>query len=283
MLEAKQLSKSYNNVAALSNASIHLIPGRICGLLGRNGAGKTTLFKILCGLVTPDSGTVNIMSKCAKPIGAVIEEPGLYKYLNAYENLKIFAQIQRAPTDNQSLEQYLKEVGLPLDRNDPVRNFSMGMKQRLGIAIALLNQPEILILDEPFSGLDPSGVASLIKLIKSLSSQNIAILLSSHLMSELYKCCDFLYVIDDGKMVNQGGTQELMDAHITHYTISAVNIQNADAIQPYAIHTEKNKATIQCSGQLIPEILQNLLQSGYSVTSCFPNITLEQLLTPSTI
>jgi len=281
MLEAKQLSKSYNNVAALSNASIHLIPGRICGLLGRNGAGKTTLFKILCGLVTPDSGTVNIMSKCAKPIGAVIEEPGLYKYLNAYENLKIFAQIQRAPTDNQSLEQYLKEVGLPLDRNDPVRNFSMGMKQRLGIAIALLNQPEILILDEPFSGLDPSGVASLIKLIKSLSSQNIAILLSSHLMSELYKCCDFLYVIDDGKIVNQGGTQELMDAHITHYTISAVNIQNADAIQPYAIHTEKNKATIQCSGQLIPDILQNLLQSGYQVTSCVPEITLEQLLTPS--
>ena len=281
MLEAKQLSKSYNNVAALSNASIHLKPGLVSGLLGRNGAGKTTLFKILCGLVTPDSGTVNIMSKCAKPIGAVIEEPGLYKYLNAYENLKIFAQIQGAPTDKKSLEKYLKEVGLPLDRKDPVRNFSMGMKQRLGIAIALLNQPEILILDEPFSGLDPTGVASLIKLIKKLARQNIAILISSHLMAELYKCCDFLYVIDDGEIVNQGSTQKLIDEHINFYSITAVNIQKAEAIQPYAIDTEKDKATLQCSGQLIPDILQNLLQSGYQVTSCVPEITLEQLLTPS--
>jgi len=282
MLEASQLSKSYNHVEVLSNASIHLMPGRICGLLGRNGAGKTTLFKILCGLVTPDSGKVNLISKRNKPIGAVIEAPGLYKYLNAYENLKIFAQIQGAPTDKQSLENYLKEVGLPLDRKDPVRNFSMGMKQRLGIAIALLNQPEILILDEPFSGLDPSGVASLIKLIKSLSAQNIAILLSSHLMSELYKSCDFLYIIDDGKIVNQGDTQKLIDEHINRYTISAVNIQKAEAIQPYAIAVENNKATVQCSGKLIPEILHKLLQSGYPVTSCVPNITLEQLLTPST-
>lgn len=280
MLEANQLSKSYRTAEALSNASIHLKPGIISGLLGRNGAGKTTLFKILCGLVTPDSGNVNILSKRAKPIGAVIEEPGLYKYLNAYENLKLFAEIQGAPTAKQSLENYLRQVGLPLDRKDPVRNFSMGMKQRLGIAIALLNQPEILILDEPFSGLDPTGVASLIKLVKNLAGQNIAILLSSHLMAELYKCCDYLYVIDNGKIVNQGSTQQLMDAYITMYTISAINIKNAEAIQPYLIEAENDKATIKCSGNEISEILQNLLQNGYPVTSCVPNITLEQLLTP---
>ena len=280
MLHATELSKSYKSGKALHNFSIELKPGVISGLLGRNGAGKTTLFKILCGLVTPDHGTVSVASKRAKPIGAVIEQPGLYGYLNAYENLKLFAQIQKASADLKSIENYLKSVGLPLDRKDPVRNFSMGMKQRLGIAVALLNNPEILILDEPFSGLDPTGVASLIKLIKKLATQNIAILLSSHLMTELQKCCDYLYVIDNGNLVNKGETKMLLDRLISMYIITATNIETSIALQSYLLAAEKNTATIKCSSEQIPGILQNVLKEGFAVTSCVPDITLEQLVIP---
>ncbi len=280
MLEAIQLTKSYKSGKALDNVSIHLKPGAINGLLGRNGAGKTTLFKILCGLVTPDAGYIKILSNRAKPIGAVIEEPGLYKYLNAYENLKVFAQIQGSPTDKPSLESYLEEVGLPIGRKDPVRNFSMGMKQRLGIAIALLNQPEILILDEPFAGLDPDGVESLIQLIKKLAGQNIAILLSSHLMAELHKCCDYLYVIEKGCIVNEGETQKLIDTFVNVYTIAAKNVQRAEAISPYLVASEKDKVTVECDK--ISELLSELLKADYEITSCIPKITLEQLITPIT-
>ncbi|RXG21017.1 ABC transporter ATP-binding protein [Leeuwenhoekiella marinoflava] len=280
MLQATDLNKSYKSGKALHNFSIQLKSGVIAGLLGRNGAGKTTLFKILCGLVTPDHGTLAIASKRAKPIGAVIEQPGLYSYLTAYENLKIFAQIQKAPADLKSVEGYLESVGLPLNRKDPVRNFSMGMKQRLGIAIALLNDPEILILDEPFSGLDPTGVASLIKLIKELAAQDIAILLSSHLMTELQKCCDYLYVIDGGILVNEGETNTLLDGLISVYTLTATNIQACAVLQPYLLTTEKNTVSITCSSEQIPAILQNVLEEGFAVTSCVPNITLEQLVIP---
>jgi len=280
MLNAIKLSKSYKSGKVLDAVSISLEPGKISGLLGRNGAGKTTLFKILCGLITPDDGAVQHNSKKAKPIGAVIEEPGLYTYLNAYENLKLFAQIQAAPADRTSLENYLTQVGLPLDRKDPVRNFSMGMKQRLGIAIALLNAPDILILDEPFSGLDPTGVASLIQLIKTLAQQNIAILVSSHLMAELQKSCDYLYVIDQGKIVNQGPTQTLLNALISVYTLTGTAIEKAQCLQPYLMQAEANTVTINCEHIPVSVVLRSTLEEGFEVHSCVPNISLEQLIIP---
>src|SRR5690606_28536453 len=130
------------------------------GLVGANGAGKTTLFKILLGLVTADSGSVSVASEGKKIVGGIIEKPALYEYLNAHDNLKVFSKMQGSPYDKNTLYTALEKVGLGLDRKDPVKNFSMGMKQRLGIAIALLNNPKCLILDEPFSGLDPLGIAA---------------------------------------------------------------------------------------------------------------------------
>ncbi len=278
MLKAIGLSKSYSSGKALNEVSISLKAGTISGLLGKNGAGKSTLFKILCGLVTPDSGSVTINSTRNKPIGAVIENPGLYLYLNAYDNLRIFASIQNTASDKASLEKYLTIVGLPLDRKDPVQNFSMGMKQRLGIAIALLNDPEILILDEPFSGLDPIGVASLISLIKKFAAQGIAILVSSHLMAELNKSCDYLYVIDKGAIINHGPTYKLINKLVSQYTISAINICDSLAVKPYILICEKNSVVIKCGSDEIPNLLKNILLEGFQVTSCLPNITLEQLL-----
>lgn len=279
MLTGNNLSKSYPSGKALDNVSIHISPGQICGLLGRNGAGKTTLFKILCGLVKPDKGQVIINSKRSKPIGGIIERPGLYNFLNAHDNIKIFAGIQGAPADKLSIAQTLLKVGLPLDRKDPVSNFSLGMKQRLGIAIALINDPECLVLDEPFSGLDPIGVASLISLIKKLAEEeNIAILLSSHMMVEISKCCHFLYVIEKGEIVNSGITNELINQHITSFSITASNIAASSTLKNYTVEMGTNDANVVCSAKGIPLLLNELLKEGIEVTACTPVLTLEQLI-----
>ncbi|MEH6308673.1 ABC transporter ATP-binding protein [Olivibacter sp. CPCC 100613] len=279
MLIGKNLSKSYLSKVALDNVSIEVAPGEICGLLGRNGAGKTTLFKILTGLIKADHGEVIIQSSRPKPIGAIIERPGLYNYLNAYDNLKIFAGIQDAKHDRDSIRGYLLKVGLPVDRKDPVRNFSLGMKQRLGIAIALLNNPSCLILDEPFSGLDPIGVASLIDLILNLASrQGIAILLSSHLMGELSKCCRSLYVMDEGRIVNSGATQYLINQHISSYSIVANNIESSKILSKYNTLVGVNEVKVTCNSSEITDLLNELLVEGIQVTACIPDLTLEQLI-----
>lgn len=279
MLAGNNLSKRYSSGKALDNVTINISPGQICGLLGRNGAGKTTLFKILCGLVKPDEGQVLINSKRPKPIGGIIERPGLYNFLNAHDNIKIFAGIQGAPTDKLSIDQTLIKVGLPLDRKDPVRNFSLGMKQRLGIAIALINNPECLVLDEPFSGLDPIGVASLINLIRKLAEEeNIAILLSSHMMGEISKCCHFLYVIEKGEIVNSGTTNELINAHITSFSITASNLTASSTLKNYEVEMGTNDARVVCDAKGIPSLLSDLLKEGIEVTSCTPVLTLEQLI-----
>lgn len=279
MLIGSNLSKTYPSKKALENVSIQIDAGQICGLLGRNGAGKTTLFKILCGLIKSDKGEVTINSKRSKPIGGIIERPGLYNYLNAYDNLRIFAGIQGVATDRAAIHQHLLKVGLPLDRKDPVRNFSMGMKQRLGIAIALLNDPECLVLDEPFSGLDPIGVASLITLIQRLATEeNIAILLSSHLMGELSKCCHYLYVIDDGKIVNAGTAVQLINDHISSFSITAKNISSSSTLEKYKTIQGINEVKVVCNAKEIPFLLKELLKEGVEVTACTPDLTLEELI-----
>jgi ABC-2 type transport system ATP-binding protein len=279
MLTGNNLSKSYASGKALDDITIRIAPGQICGLLGRNGAGKSTLFKILCGLIKPDTGEVIINSQRPKPIGGIIERPGLYNYLNAYDNLKIFAGIQGAPSNPESINQILVKVGLPLNRQDPVRNFSLGMKQRLGIAIALLNNPECLVLDEPFSGLDPIGVASLVNLIVGLAAnENIAILLSSHLMSEISKCCHYLYVIDQGRIVNSGKTNQLINEHIHTFSITANYLTTSKTLQNYEVKYGINDAKVICHAKEIPALLQNLLNEGIEVTACTPELTLEELI-----
>ncbi|WP_316801251.1 ABC transporter ATP-binding protein [Pedobacter frigidisoli] len=278
MLSGKKLSKRYPSAVALEEVSIDIAAGQICGLLGRNGAGKTTLFRILCGLIKPDSGTLSIDSNRRKPVGGIIERPGLYPYLNAQDNIRIFAGIQGASTSAEAVNEILLKVGLPVDRKDPVRNFSLGMKQRLGIAIALINHPECLVLDEPFSGLDPVGVTDLISLIVKLArEERIAVLLSSHMMGEITRCCDTLYIIEQGRIVNHGQTQSLIEAHITSYSISARNIASSKTLQDFVVEFGPNDAKVSCRAEEVPGLLRNLLDEGIQVTACLPVITLEEL------
>lgn len=278
IISGQGLSKAYRDTAVLKDLSLSCDSGEICGVLGSNGAGKTTLFKILCGLIKPDAGQVKIHSNRDKPIGAIIEKPALYEYLNAYENLYLFSSIQNAPTDRESLEKMLVRVGLPLDRKDPVRNFSMGMKQRLGIAIALLNEPECLILDEPFSGLDPMGIADLRQVILTLAEkEKLAILVSSHIIDELSKICSRLYVIHNGEIKNEGPTQKLINHYTESYLICAENLGQSEELKTLDCSFRGECASVNIAPKNIALLLQKLSIEGIVVTSCTPEINMNKL------
>ncbi len=255
--------------------------GEIHGLVGANGAGKTTLFKILLGLVTADSGTIEISGDSAKKIGGIIEKPALYPYLNAHENLRLFSKIQGANTSKHAIEASLGQVGLPLDRKDPVRNFSMGMKQRLGIAVALLNNPSCLLLDEPFSGLDPLGIEALNQLVFDLAKRNqMTILISSHIIDVLSTVCTNLSIIHDGEIVQTGATSTILDACTKGYTLCGSGIENASFLTEYHAVTNGNYTTISATATQISEIIFKLSQQQIGITSCKPVLDLQQLFNP---
>lgn len=273
-----ELSKSYGKQKVLDKVSIACSAGEICGLLGANGAGKTTIFKILFGLITPDSGKVILPKNHIKPIGGIIEKPALYEYLNAKDNISIFASIQGMNCTPTMIEQILLKVGLPIDRKDPVANYSMGMKQRLGIAIALLNNPACLVLDEPFTGLDPLGVAALRKLIVDLARvDKLAIILSSHIIEELSKICHTLCVLKNGRIVNAGSAQQLMADNTDTFSICAANIHSSFAIRAYEFELKGNCAHVKITADKVPDLLQELYKESIYITACTPELSMEKL------
>ncbi|MEI8110782.1 MAG: ABC transporter ATP-binding protein [Chitinophagia bacterium] len=271
MISGINISKQYLGINVLNDVSIHCQSGEICGLLGANGAGKTTLFKILLGLVTPDSGNIIIEAASKKRIGGIIEKPALYEYLSALDNLRIFAGIQQLPTNRTILEKYLLRVGLPLNRKDPVANFSMGMKQRLGIAIALLNNPSCLILDEPFTGLDPMGVVSLRSLIRQLTQEfQLAVFLSSHILEDLNQLCSRLYVLHNGKLIRQGNTQAIMLECTQQYIITAKNLRQSNMLHQWEHQLQGDTVKIHIQPSQVPDLLSALALEKIEITSCIP-------------
>ena len=278
-----EISKTYQGRKVLDKVSISCGAGEICGLLGANGAGKTTLFKILFGLVTPDSGSVVLPDNAVKPIGGIIEKPALYEYLNAYDNIHLFSSIQGLKLTKKEIAAQLEKVGLPTDRMDPVAHFSMGMKQRLGIAIALLNNPSCLVLDEPFTGLDPMGVSSLRNLIAALAEkEGLAIILSSHIIEELSKLCHKLYVLKNGQLVNSGPTQDLIAANTLVYSICAPGIHNAACLSSYPVSFKGNCAMVRIDATKVPALIQQLHDENIFITSCTPELSMEKLFETNT-
>jgi len=273
MIEAKGLTKKFKGVIALEDASLEVAPGRIAGVLGPNGAGKSTLFKILCGLMTPDQGRYKLSGKGSKKVGAIIEGPALYGYLNARDNLKAFARAQGVKMGPTEIKEQLVKVGLPPDRKDRVAHFSMGMKQRLGIAIALLNEPSVLILDEPFSGLDPLGKQALRELIKKLAEKDeLAVLISSHLLDELAKVCHHLYVLFHGKVVTRGSSQDLLTRMVSSYRITAANLEKSGWLKEKGATLEDGSALLPLTRQEVPGALSTLIAEGVEVVACTPQM-----------
>ena len=279
ILDARDVCKTYGSLEVLKGVSLSLNRSEICGLIGPNGAGKSTLFRILLGLVSRDSGTLEIHSEASKPLGGIIEKPALYGYLSAFENLRVFSRIQGLELNRADIESQLLQVGLSPLRKDPVRHFSMGMKQRLGLAIALLNEPECVILDEPFSGLDPMGIRTLQDEIRELAkSRGIGILISSHNLVELGDLCDRLYVINQGEIVREGPAREILQQAARSYLLYGTGLESSTTLAKADIEQRTGSIVLHLEEDSIHIIIQKLsAEPGVILTACVPQTNLTAL------
>lgn len=214
MLETHHVSKAFGKQLVVDDVSIKVKKQTVYGLLGPNGAGKSTLLKMLTGLLCPTKGEIMINGhpwsrKDLKDIGVLIESPALYGNLTAHENLLVHAKLLHLPESR--IQEVLNIVGLENTGKKKASQFSLGMKQRLGIAKALLNHPKLLILDEPTNGLDPLGIQDLRKLIQSFTENGITVILSSHILSEVKQLADYIGIIQNGKLRYEGKIDESQD------------------------------------------------------------------------
>ena len=234
VLDSKNISKSYKNVQVLNNISIKIEKGNVYGLVGENGSGKTTFMRLITGLQNPTSGEYSLFNvnfndkkiiQSRKKVAGIIEAPSFFPNFTAFDNLKFQATLLNVKTTDEELKSILTSVGLSdstLDKKK-VKNFSLGMKQRLAIAMCLIGKPEFLILDEPINGLDPEGVAEIRKLINHLSQdKKITILISSHILSELSKVATKYGFIHKGKLVQEISAEEL-ENRVSKKTLIIVN------------------------------------------------------------
>ena len=220
IIQVHNISKHFGSLTAVDDLSFHVNKGEVFGFLGQNGSGKSTTIRMLLSLIHPTSGNIELFgmpleknrNEILEKVGAIIERPDLYPYLSAKEHLLLFAKVRKQKIDMKAIQATLQKVGL-LDRaRDKVQTFSLGMKQRLGIAIALLHNPQLIILDEPTNGLDPQGIADIRNLIQYLSKEEgKTILVSSHLLSEIEQVATQILIIHKGKKMVVGTTKDLLD------------------------------------------------------------------------
>ena len=217
VIETNQLSKIYSKNKVVDSVNMHVEKGKIYGLLGKNGAGKTTTMCMLLNLTYPSSGEIYLFGKNSKgssdeiysKIGSIIETPGFYENLTAYENLKVISKL-RGDFNPYNISSVLKMVNLDQHKSKKFKDFSLGMKQRLGIAAAIMHSPELLILDEPINGLDPFGIKEIRTLLKRLSHEfGITILISSHILSEIENIADVIGFMDEGVLIEEISKEEL--------------------------------------------------------------------------
>jgi len=216
ILRLHNLSKNYGRVHAVKNLSFSIEKGNVYGILGPNGSGKSTTLGMVLNVINPSSGSFewfdsNLSThKALKKVGAIIERPNFYPYMSAYQNLKLVCRIKEVSLNK--IDEKLALVGLLDRKNDKFRTFSLGMKQRLAIASALLNDPEILILDEPTNGLDPQGIFQIRELIKKISQMGTTILLASHLLDEVEKVCTHVLILQKGIGLFAGSVDMLISS-----------------------------------------------------------------------
>lgn len=217
LIETKNLTKTYGTFTAVNKVNLHVPKGKIYGLLGRNGAGKTTLMRMLLGLAKPTDGEIKLFEKTSKnctkdvygKIGSIIETPGFYENLTGRENLELLARL-RGLSQKNAVRDALKIVDLDREEKKTFGQYSLGMKQRLGIAAAVMHEPELLILDEPINGLDPVGIAIVRKYLETLSKEKgVTILISSHILSEIEQLADVIGLMSDGKLVEEVRMEQL--------------------------------------------------------------------------
>ena len=298
ILKTNNLTKKYKDFTALNNANITINKGDIYGLIGRNGAGKTTLMKVITTLTNKTSGEFYLFDKddsdlteTKRRIGCLIENPAFFENLTAYQNLKYYA-IQKGIIDYSQIDKVLDLVKLSDSKNKKFKTFSLGMKQRLGIAFAMLDNPDFVILDEPINGLDPIGISELRETLKKLNEEsNITMLISSHILSELYLLANRFCFIEKGKIIKELSKEEL-DAQCSRaIVIKTNNVKETCLILEKELNTENYKVIdkhevrlydyLDNSGKVNKELAKNdidvisIYESGISLEDYFKSIVKE--------
>ena len=246
VIQTMGLSKRYKNRWAVDHLDLRVEPGDIYGFIGQNGAGKSTTLKLLCGLARPTQGETLIFGKpvrdsvARRRVGALIEQPGLYPDLSGQENLRLYAALLGLDRPERQVGEILKTVGLSPKEKKPVRHYSMGMKQRLGVALALLGGPDLLLLDEPINGLDPEGIREMRELLLGLNrNRGLTILVSSHILGELSKIATRYGIIQQGRMVEQITAAELEQKCTDYLHLKADQPQKAAALLEQELHLKR--------------------------------------------
>ena len=280
VVETRQVTKSYGSFLALDDVSIHVKRGEIYGLIGDNGAGKTTLLKALVGHIWPTKGRICLFNQqgekelecCRKQIGAMIEEPGFFPYLSVEKNME-YCRILKGIPGKDRTEQILRLVGLWDRRKSKCRELSMGMKQRLGLAIAMIGEPQILILDEPINGLDPSGIIEFRNLLHRLNQEkNITILLSSHILSELQQTATIFGFLCNGKLIEEIGVTELTEKCADYLEITVSDVEAYAAMMDQRFPDELYKilpnhiVQLSCPKRNIEEYSRLAVSQGILIT-----------------
>lgn len=246
LLSTENLTKQFKNYKAVNEVNLHIKKGDIYGFIGRNGAGKTTFLKMISGLSHPTSGEFTLFGckgnelytqNAFGRIGTLIEAPGLYPKLSAYDNMLLRCKLIGIK-DRKDIAELLKLVGLQSSAKKKVKTFSLGMKQRLGIALALLGNPELLVLDEPINGLDPQGIVEIRGIIKELNEKmGITIIISSHILEELNKVANVYGVIHEGKLLKEFSLEDFHASNSEHVEIKVDDVNRAkDALSEIGIH-----------------------------------------------
>jgi ABC-type multidrug transport system ATPase subunit len=290
IINVKGLTKEFKNLTAVNNLSFSVQEGDVYGFLGQNGAGKSTTIRMLLTLIEPTKGDIELFGLSLKKnrneilsqVGAVIEKPDVYKYLSAYDNLQLFARLSGIKVTQKQLMQQLEVVGLAARAKDKVKTFSQGMKQRLGIGIALVHNPKLIILDEPTNGLDPQGIADIRNLILHLSrEEKKTLLVSSHLLTEMEQIATKIIIIDKGKKLVEGHASDLFDPAQTIVQLQTFN--NLFALQQLqqsnwasCIQQQRDEAIVlKLNKQQIPQLHKDLVGMNIEVLSLQPRHSLE--------
>ncbi|MCH8069843.1 MAG: ABC transporter ATP-binding protein [Candidatus Marinimicrobia bacterium] len=295
ILRIENLTKSFKDRKVVDSLNLEVTEGEVFGFLGPNGAGKSTTIRLILSLIKPDSGDVNIFGKWVtkhrngslQNVGALIEEAAFYKNLTARRNLQILANLGGGT--NRRIDEVLEIVRLIDRADDKVKTYSHGMKQRLGIAQALLHNPKLMILDEPTSGLDPHGIKEVRELIKSMSDDGITVFLSSHLLHEVEQSCSTMAIINEGRLVVSGKVKDLLkQADLFTTEIQAQPIEEAvsvirqlDFVKIVVVSEESIKVSV--SKDDLPNLTTVLVEKGIKVSAIVPRSSLEDFFLSLTV
>jgi ABC-type multidrug transport system ATPase subunit len=291
IIQIKGLSKYFKELKAVDDLSFTVGEGDIYGFLGQNGAGKSTTLRMLLTLVRPSGGRIELFGmdlfthrkEILRQVGAVIERPDLYQYLSAFENISLFARMSGVRLTKKRLMDQLDQVGLVERADSKVKTYSQGMKQRLGIAVALVHNPRLIILDEPTNGLDPQGIADMRNLILDLSLHHKkTILVSSHLLSEVELIANRMLIIDKGKKIVEGNVKDLFDPSKmlvelqTPDPARALTFIKGSAWSAFLRKEEKEKFVFEMDREKIPDLIAELVGQQIRISLIQPRHSLEE-------